>query len=197
MQIIKKKKNWSNLVIILSFLMIFNFIITNQYQISTDQFMLDSSSQDISKTSVNNITITFKDITLNLTIYSCKINISGTQTTVFDATIEALGGVSHINYIDSYMGVFINDMEVNGTWYRRTNQRFWVYYVNNEFASVSCSKYSLQSNDTILWTYSDPQSSTGNTTEDYTEELIMFVIILGIIISGLILLGLFLKKRSN
>lgn len=49
------------------------------------------------------------------------------------------------------MGIFIES--INGI--DGTNKKFWIYYVNNEKASVGTSKYVLNSGDIISWKLED------------------------------------------
>lgn len=49
------------------------------------------------------------------------------------------------------MGIFIES--INGI--DGTNKKFWIYYVNNEKASVGVSKYVLRSGDIISWNLED------------------------------------------
>lgn len=49
------------------------------------------------------------------------------------------------------MGIFIES--INGI--DGTNKKFWIYYVNNEKASVGVSKYVLRGGDIISWKLED------------------------------------------
>ena len=47
------------------------------------------------------------------------------------------------------LGQFIE--EINGT--PNSNDRYWIYYINNQKARVGVSNYTLQAGDVITWKY--------------------------------------------
>ncbi|MHA1229173.1 MAG: DUF4430 domain-containing protein [Candidatus Helarchaeota archaeon] len=158
-------------------------------------------SYNIKSSNLSNITIIFLAAeNPEVPIYSQTMNFSVSQLTVFDVMIDALNGTNNISYTNSTAGVFIKNIKINDKWYNMTTDRFWLYWVNCEFADRSCSKYYVSSNDIIIWYYSDgdPFDPCPNTekTIDYSQ-LIIFVIIVIVIILTLAVIGLFLKKISN
>ncbi len=50
---------------------------------------------------------------------------------------------------DSSMGVFVTS--IDGT--ANTNDSYWMFYVNNELASVSSDQYQTKNNDKIDWRF--------------------------------------------
>ncbi len=72
-------------------------------------------------------------------------------STVYDLMKE-LQNKKENNFIFKYkeylsLGVFIE--EINGI--KGRNGKYWIYYVNNNEASVGVSKYVLREGDSILW----------------------------------------------
>ncbi len=162
----------------------------NSYKI----FYFKSNNLQINTLSVENITVIFKY--KDTLLLNCSLNFTGSQISVFDATINALGGIEHIKYNpDTGCGVFIRDMEINNTWYKLSSNKFWLYWVNGEFAKVSCSKYNLQSNSIIVWIYTDNFPYTSSTDQDYSGEFLIFIVVLISILIGIGVLGIIIKKR--
>jgi len=186
-----------NITLVIITLLFFNSMILGFFQYNKIKTRLESNSLSIFTVSVENITLIFKDVESNTTLLSRKVNLTEGQT-AFDATREALGGIENIIYLpDTGLGVFIRDLKINGTWYEAKSSKFWLYLVNGNLPGVSCSKYGLNSNDTVLWTYTGemPFGNNGN-PDDYLQAFIVIIIILGSIIGGVLILGIIIRKRK-
>ncbi|MBD3226847.1 MAG: DUF4430 domain-containing protein [Candidatus Lokiarchaeota archaeon] len=143
----------------------------------------------ITDLNAQNITIIFMDGNDNTTLLEQTFNMTTPKVTVFNATIMALDGIENINYYSSLYGVFVRDMKIQGTWYKISSERYWLYYVNDEFAEVSCSRYELDSNDVILWYYYGEDDS-----QDIPVEVIIVIVVLISIFIALLGIGFYLKK---
>jgi len=147
--------------------------------------------------SVENITVIFEDGELNITLGMGFISVLEGETTAFNATSFVLGGLANIDYYDTFNGVFVRGMRINGTWYQQTSTKYWLYYVNGVLAPVSCSKYTLQSNDTVRWVFSIYSPPSDSNYQDFTREITIFFIGLSLIIAGFIGVGVILKRRER
>ncbi len=116
----------------------------------------ETDSNHLSKTEkVSNITI-IVDFG-NGTIQEWNLNLMDHYTTPFDALnnkcdvgydIQKLGGNSALFYVTG----------VNGVHEDISNNMFWLYYVNDNYATTASNAYQLEDNDVVRWVYSHPVS---------------------------------------
>ena len=180
--------------IFLSIIVLISFFSINIVHYNRE--VVQSSDFIIYKSEIKNVTLIFKHELLNLTLSNFTINSNESSITVFEAMIEELGGEQNLDYYTAVNGVFIKNIKVNGTWYNQTYYKFWLFYVNSVPGHKSCSECLLESNDEILWLYTDKSPFQTN-EEDYNYEFIIFIIICGSVIGGLGVLGVFLKMRKH
>ena len=96
------------------------------------------------------------DVEIIITTPNWSVTYSSENTsnvTVAELLFECL---THWNltvdktYWSGYDSFFITRI---GNYSNGDDDRFWQYYVNDEYADVGCSKYSLHDHDTVVWIF--------------------------------------------
>jgi len=159
-------------------------------------YNLDEKEKIILLETVENITIIIEDNEFNLTLWVGFIGVLEGDITVFNATSSILGGITNIDFYETFNGVFVCGFKINGSWYRQTNSKYWLYYVNGVLAPVSCSKYELQSNDTVRWAFTPYSSFQTPDNQNLEFDMAVFLALISFTIIGLIAVGLILRKRE-
>ncbi len=86
---------------------------------------------------------------------------------VADVQVDWFGDLAFVIAIDGVS----NDADSN---------KWWQYWVNEEYASVACNKYQLSDNDSVIWRR---QGSVITRTEPATDDpaLVMAAIVVGLV----------------
>ena len=159
----KRSHSWMILALVLIFsIPLVSYIQSITTMRSTSDELDDSCSILLLSTKwVENITViinitdegisTFHDITLEDDI------------TAFNATIAAVG-IDNIDYYTTVSGVYVKGIRINDTWYSSGTYRFWLYWVDEIFGGISCSKYDTSNNSVVIWKYTGQNPWAGDTT---------------------------------
>jgi hypothetical protein len=129
------------------YLLIVAIIITITIYVSTnDVFDNNTSSQ---KKFVKNVKVTISTPTWS----SEYISVNTSNITVAELLFEFIEKQNitiNKTYWPGYNSYFITQI---GNYSNGDDNRYWQYYVNEKYANVGCSKYVLNNNDTVEWTF--------------------------------------------
>jgi hypothetical protein len=137
-----RKEKIKKLILIVSLLAVC-FVLISVYKTSNTN---NTNRQDLLNKQVLPVKIQTATLFVNNTKYEDQIQ---TQMSVYDFMTQ-LQNEGKINFKDKTyagMGKFIE--EINGI--KGSNDKYWIYYVNNKRAEVGVSNYQINPGDVVSW----------------------------------------------
>ena len=119
-----------------------------------EQFEQAKRLNNLNNTTISSCQQNCIDAEIKIGVTSYKLQVTS-YTTVYDAMtiLQQNSNFSFSGTTYSSLGFFVN--EINGIKNDIKNNKFWIYYINDQSAKVGVSNYKLNNNDLIKWEYEE------------------------------------------